>query len=829
MRRTLLAVLGCALALRLAPAGSAGPDEAGAPPDALRIVLERLDRDTLVTVDAKAIRALAPAWRISDLRVSRGSNRSVPVVERAGPDAPLAFLAEGADGRSAVFEIRPPVPGGPPAPPPHAAIVDDGEIAVERHEWRLDRLFGEVAAWNPEVYDRPVPTWYLAALPRGRSVDLPVGLPAPGAVADATVTVKVDVVGTHEGPVTLAARWGERDLGEATVATAAGGATLTWTCRGADAAAGAGPLRLTDRTGALPRAPADDVSDRRGLVGVAGVVGAAPPRARGGRGWGRAGGGGRAPLSTLDAGPLLRAHRDPPDPLAAARGADMVIVATQALLPGARRLAEHRAKGGIRAVVVPARDVWDRVNVGEATPGALRSYLRALDEGGAGPRFVLLCGDALHDRGDLARAIGGAETIPAPMARTKYNGATPSDALLVVPEGRVAGGAAIGRIPFRDPKDLEAYVDRVIRYETAPPADASRKTLRFVTSEGRFGPLIDPIIESVFTGIVADPANIPYAYDVEVTFASLKSPYCWPPPEFNDKVIGGLNEGALFYTYVGHGHAGGFDFLQGEGGKRHPILRSEDAPSVSAKGTPPVLFVVACTTAIYDLPDRDGVGETLLKRPEGPVAYWGATRVCHPLWNSVVGGRLASGMFADPSRRLGEIVSRATREAAEGSVDLQTSMAAALFGLASELPRLRAEGARMYGLLGDPALKVAFPADDLSVTAVPSADGAEIAVKVSGAIPDGTDVRAAVEVKRNVSLNAPEPVAGAADPAGVMRANHARSNDKAIWRGEGRASGGSVSFTVPVPEGRRHDVLSAKAFAVYGNDAHVGGVTLAAR
>ena len=50
--------------------------------------------------------------------------------------------------------------------------------------------------------------------------------------------------------------------------------------------------------------------------------------------------------------------------------------------------------------------------------------------------------------------------------------------------GRPAGGPSVGRLPFRKAAEMDAYVERLVRYETEPPADRSRRTLRFVTGEG---------------------------------------------------------------------------------------------------------------------------------------------------------------------------------------------------------------------------------------------------------------------------------------------------------------------------------------------------------
>ena len=209
---------------------------------------------------------------------------------------------------------------------------------------------------------------------------------------------------------------------------------------------------------------------------------------------------------------------------------------------------------------------------------------------------------------------------------------------------------------------MDAYVDRLIAYETSPPADPSRRLMRFVTNEARFGVLVDRLIETMFRSVLT--SNIPAGYDIEVTFASPESPYLWPPPEFDDKVIEGFNDGCLFYTYVGHGFAQGFDSLR-VGGRRFPVLHVDGADRVRCRQTPPAVFVVACTTATFDDPRSLGIGETLLANPAGPIAYWGATRICHPAANALLGRAIARHMSREEGRwRLGDILQHAARRGA---------------------------------------------------------------------------------------------------------------------------------------------------------------------
>jgi hypothetical protein len=524
----------------------------------------------------------------------------------------------------------------------------------------------------------------------------------------------------------------------------------------------------------------------------------------------------------------------PANPLGAAGDARHVVLCVPDLLEAGRRLARHRSAHGLPSVAIPVTDVYDAFGHGEASPAAIRAFVVALQQRRDTPlEYVVLAGDATHDRTDYVPRA----TIPAPMARTMYNGATAADRLYArPPDGGAVGGPSIGRLPFQDADACAAYVDRVIRYETEPPADASRRLMRFVTSEARFGPLIDGLIERLFRSVVA--AEIPPAYDIEVTFASATSPYLWPPPLFGEKVVSGLNAGCLFYTYVGHGFEQGFDSLR-VGSQRFPILHLGDAARVAAEGTPPVVFVVACSTASFDMPEAEGIGEALLARPRGPVAYWGATRVCHPAANSLLGREIARFMAREEGRAtLGQILDRARDQVLEptesdpGRALIQTGIAMMIPRDGEHTPsvaRLALEASWMYELLGDPALRVAFPRADLAVRAETGAEGTEVLVGVASALPAGTEIEVSLELPRDEDPARPPRVPNPLDPASFdrIRENHRRMNDWALARTTLRLEAdGTAQTTLALPAGRAPRGLVVKAWALADGDVHQGATVL---
>ncbi|MHC5010680.1 MAG: C25 family cysteine peptidase [Planctomycetota bacterium] len=824
---------------------------------------------------------------LTHVEVTRRGTR-VPTLH-VGSTGDLVFLAVDTAGRHtayATYELwrhTEPVRGAPWLDVAVSAADEEPPVVPSLRVLSTDRVHGELASGEAEAYDGDLPTWFLAHVRRGEGASIAV---SPGGAAPlAQQELAVRVYGTHRGPVELAANWGGRDLGTATAASAAGGATLVWRVEADDVPAETTALLLRDVSPPPPPPPPLDVSTNRGELWIDEIRLQGPTEARvGGQvrafgvlpdtpvtltvASGTADAEGPVFLALVDAdrdslggavvsvadrgqeakaivvsvpatGPhpelfastavrdlVPTAATDRPDPIAGAAEARHVILAVPELVAPSRRLSAHRTQTGTPSVVIPVTDVYDAFGHGEQTPRGIRQFVLALMEREeASLDYVLLAGDATLDRTDLAPFV----TIPAPMARTLYNGATASDRLYTMQPGEATGGPSIGRLPFRETEEMERYVDRVIRYETAPPAHETRRLMRFVTSEGRFGPLIDRVIEQQFRKVLTH--DLSPAYDVEVTFASERSPYLWPPPEFNDKVISCVNDGCLFLTYIGHGFAQGFDSLH-VGDARFPILHVADVDRVRCEGTPPAMFVVACTTAIFDLPTTEGVGEALMKQPEGPVAYWGATRICHPGANTLLGRNIARFMSREEgSLRLGQILDLARDEAIRPTLP-DPDLALIRFGIkqlsgGGDADRFALEGSWMYALLGDPALRVAFPKADLVVTPTWQEEDV-LRVLVDAPLPDGTEIRLSLELPRDRDPYDPPTVEDPLDAASfdAIRDTHRRMNDLRVMWARAILGGGTASFDLEVPAELDREGLLLKAWAIAEGDVHQGTAPL---
>ncbi|MBL4844434.1 MAG: hypothetical protein JKY65_02815 [Planctomycetes bacterium] len=391
---------------------------------------------------------------------------------------------------------------------------------------------------------------------------------------------------------------------------------------------------------------------------------------------------------------------------------------------------------------------------------------------------------------------------------------------------------AIGRFPTNDPTAIRRIVARTIRYETKLKPGAWQRQCALIAGEARFSPMIDRAIEGVFTRMIKE--TLPLGYDVDLTYANQNSPYCYPPERFADRVIERLNEGALVMAYIGHGNKRSVDRLTVAGAKGQPsksyrVLDVSHLPRLRKGGPPPIVFAIACWNGNYD-GARQSIGEEMLAAEGGPVAFFGASRISHPVHNGLLAKELIAEIFL-PTRspRLGPALDRARKALALGRPgkvdeirDQVLALAQAFVGetvINEEMPR----HVDMYNLFGDPALVVATPRRTLSIKGVVSAGRPNPDVLVTGRVRGlrgRVPVRITLETQRDKDARPTRP--------GETRLErYARANDK-VLKTElcGTAEDGTFRVTFKLPADRPKGPLILKAFAQDKTSCAIGGVVL---
>ncbi|HXT49440.1 MAG TPA: C25 family cysteine peptidase, partial [Thermoanaerobaculia bacterium] len=240
---------------------------------------------------------------------------------------------------------------------------------------------------------------------------------------------------------------------------------------------------------------------------------------------GRAGDGGSFGFGAVGAGGLdlvvdgklatpAAVERDEPSTLLANdRQADYLVVTTPQLRPALAPLLELRRAQGLAVAVADVQDVYDEFSHGIPHPEALRAFVKHAYEQWwrPAPRFLLLVGDASWDLGEhpdedhypdavynpghgTAFAHIGS-TAYAPDQRlhrnliptwssNTYDGHAASDNWFVSIDGDdEKPELAVGRFPVVTAAEVAAIVDKIVRYEKAPPPGDWRSQVLWISNE----------------------------------------------------------------------------------------------------------------------------------------------------------------------------------------------------------------------------------------------------------------------------------------------------------------------------------------------------------
>lgn len=330
--------------------------------------------------------------------------------------------------------------------------------------------------------------------------------------------------------------------------------------------------------------------------------------------------------------------------LAAENQADLIIITHPKFGAEAERLAAHRREhSGLTVKVVDIYRVYDEFNMGVKDPVAIRRFLQYADTNWSDPKpgFVILFGDASMDAMQRMDHSIMVDYIPS-------SGVPSTDHIYTVAFGdsTLFPRQLLGRIPATSEEDARAVVDKIIEYDTGPPARWNKK---FVFATG--GQSImerDQLRDYVQFGLAFPLEVAPFYAETKVisrsgtTDADLR----FPSTVDGQKVRDEMNGGALWLDFFGHGATTTIDLNYGF---------PEDFDNEH------LYFVLAtwsCQTGLFSFPEAALRNERFVTIPgKGSIASIGGTSFSFTNTDNSIRERLY-GMIAnqsdpDPTRNLG--------------------------------------------------------------------------------------------------------------------------------------------------------------------------------
>jgi hypothetical protein len=375
--------------------------------------------------------------------------------------------------------------------------------------------------------------------------------------------------------------------------------------------------------------------------------------------------------------------------------ADMLIVTYKDFVDQANRLAEHhRTFDGLSVTVATNEQIYNEFSSGAPDVSAIRDFARLLyqrPESGKKLRYLLLFGDGSFDFKDrVPNYTNRVLTFQTKESlNSVYSYASDDFFCLLDPyEGNNAVGLmdiGIGRFPVNTVEQAKNAVDKCLFYANNSEASLGdwRNKLCFVADNGNTNThfrqvenQICPLIEKI-----APVYNLNKLY-IDA-FKQIATPTGQRCPDVNTAIGTNIENGVLLMNYTGHGGETGW--------AEEGILTVNEINSWTNFNHLPVFMTATCEFSRYDDPARISAGEYVFLNPVGGgIALFTTTRLANAGTNIELTLYFYDTLFSKYNGeypRFGDVIAYAKNKMGNGDASL----------------------IRNFVLLGDPALRMAYP------------------------------------------------------------------------------------------------------------------------
>jgi len=384
---------------------------------------------------------------------------------------------------------------------------------------------------------------------------------------------------------------------------------------------------------------------------------------------------------------------------------NMIILTHPDFLNQANELANfHRSEDNLSVEVIKIQQCYNEFSSGAQDITAIRDmmkmfYERAGMDTAQMPKYLLLVGDGSYDYKD--RVSNNTNFIPTYQNGLSYNplqSYTSDDyyGFLDDNEGVNIGNSshqldiAIGRLPVKTSAEAQNVVNKIKHYASPALFGSWRNVLCFIGDDEDVNTHINDA-DKLATYV---ENNYP-VYNIDKIYFDAYEQVATPGgsryPEVNKAIDNRIFSGCLIMNYVGHG---------GETGWAHErVLDMGMINSWTNKDKLPLLVTATCTFSRYDNPSLVTAGEQLLLNPDGgAIALMTTVRTVFSSANYNLNINFFKKVFEPLSSgempTMGEVIQRAKNAANAGVNSLK------------------------FTLLGDPALKLAYPKHKIRTTVI---------------------------------------------------------------------------------------------------------------
>ncbi len=280
---------------------------------------------------------------------------------------------------------------------------------------------------------------------------------------------------------------------------------------------------------------------------------------------------------------------------------------------------------------------------------------------------MLLVGDASYDPRNY-EGFGYWDLVPTKLIDTSFEETCSDDALADF-DGNGIADIPVGRLPARTPAEADLMVSKIVNFVRFSQANGSQTAMLVADTQGDYyfnfaqasadvGALLPPTVNRQFVNRGENPTS---SSDAAVRAT----------------IIGSFNQGLALVNYTGHGN---LDVWTGAS-----LFTAADARALTNGSHLPLPFVVVadCLNGLFDDRAVEGLGEALLKAPNGgAVGVFASSGRTLPDGQQQMSKALYPLLFGSPAMAVGDAAKQA--KTATNDMDVR----------------------RTWILLGDPSMRI---------------------------------------------------------------------------------------------------------------------------
>lgn len=400
---------------------------------------------------------------------------------------------------------------------------------------------------------------------------------------------------------------------------------------------------------------------------------------------------------------------------------DMLIISPAEYIEGARRIASlHETHDGMLVHVLTPEEIYHEFSGGTPDVSAFRKLLKMWYDrpGERQIGYCLIMGKPTFDIKGRSTEVRNLNYVPVPIwqspvernstnlkfsigldetesySNDDYIGMLDDQAMARTDMSRALLDVVVGRLPVRNARESLDMAAKIEKYVLSPNYGAWRNKVMIIADDGNSAAHLIQA-EDVHRAMRSAGNGAAFLYDriyldtFELKYTGIGATY----PAATKKMMSNYNEGVVLTNYIGHANPTSW-------GHEHLW----DWESITSMTNPNLTFMYAatCGFAYWDRPDLSG-GEVIVLNPDaGVIGMMAATRTVYINYNGDLNKSISKYFFARDKDglplRLGDIY-------AKGKSDFK-----------GDRNKLR------YAFVGDPALRLGSPVNDVVVTSVNGQD-----------------------------------------------------------------------------------------------------------